>query len=460
MDKGQKVKRFKIPTIIKTFSFDKFVPWTRIDGDEHTLYAADSRNCDCIDGTIKMGATTQIYRNDAGVVKYPIEASKVDRFFYTYKREIGGDYTPILGLMSKSGRYYYLPKNSVNFIQQAAVVKGDFYDMAPYFDSDRELYMLLFGENGVTSVQANMYEGSSVGDRFECGCVLDDRAYGVVEHNAIWYSAPLDVLNFDSNLHDGGRLYAQCDKGKTVALKPLGKKLYLFYEYGIVEIETAGSGTNFKMKKISYAGGKIMSGCVGECMGKLYFFALDGVYALDHNGVEKKFKKLQLKGADTEQKGSFAIYNGGFFLRYYDEVGAWKTIFLEPAWDSGYKTMDMPAVSALDGEVFYADARTIQRVVANGSMPSGERAFFLSEALLFGTTEMKLLKSLRFTGRGGFLVRIFNGKEWNLYRQLFSDGVASIEPKLSGREFKIEIAPDKGSMISTVSGEIECVRRG
>lgn len=461
MKGNKRVKRRKIPTQTKTFSFDKFVSWPRAgDGDKNALYAVDSRNCDCMDGSMKNGVTTRVHRTASGLTaKYPVDVADMDKFFYTYTLDVGGNYNPTLCFLTKLGEYYYLYNTNTVFSKLGHIYMGDACEISPYFDTDQEMYMVLFGEDGVMMLQESLYEQSDYIDHFKGGCVLDDRAYGVVQQNMLVYSAPLDILNFDSNMHDSGKLFIQCDMGKTVSLRSLDKRLYLFYEYGIVEIEPAGSATNFKMRKMSYAGGKIMRGCVGECMGKLYFFALDGVYALDHNGVEKKFEKLQLRGKDVNDKGSFAAFNGGFFLRYYDYSGVWTTVYLDGALDSGYKTMDMPAISDLGGTAIFAGGTMLQFVVTDGSLPLGEKSFFLTETLTFGTEEAKLLKNIRLMGSGSAVVRVFDGKNWQTSPAKFSNGMAQLEINAYGQDFQVEIILNQQSLISACEMEVEFVRR-
>jgi hypothetical protein len=134
-------------------------------------------------------------------------------------------------------------------------------------------------------------------------------------------------------------------------------------------------------------------------------------------------------------------------------------VFLDVALDNGYKTMDMPAVSELDGQVLFAGEGMMQFVVTDGVFPTGERALFKSEALKFGTDATKLLKRICFTGQGSVVVRIFNGKEWQSCATSFTDGVACIEPKISGQVFQLDLSPSLSSFVSSCSMDVEFIGR-
>jgi len=295
---GKKKKAIKVNAKTKKLAFHKFVPWKRIgDSDKDTLYATDSRNCNCLDGAMRMGVGVKVHTNSNGkVVKYAISETEIDCFFFTHKHLSSGEYRSMLCCLAKSGQYYFTYFDSTDFVEYLDMQLKPVKQIDYFLTADNEPYVMFFGESGVYMSQLEVWERTDSTVPVQCGCVWNDRAYAVIDPYTLIYSAPLEPLDFSDTIHDSGRIYIPRETGNAVAIKPFNGKLYLFSDYGITEIEPAGSATDFKQKKIAYQGGRIVPGSIGECRGKLYFFALDGVYAFDGRCVEKKFRKLRLKG--------------------------------------------------------------------------------------------------------------------------------------------------------------------
>jgi hypothetical protein len=101
----------------------------------------------------------------------------------------------------------------------------------------------------------------------------------------------------------------------------------------------------------------------------------------------------------------------------------------------------------------------LQFVVTDGSLPLGEKSFFLTETLTFGTEEAKLLKNIRLIGSGSAVVRVFDGKNWQTSPAKFSNGMAQLEINAYGQDFQVEIILNQQSLISACEMEVEFVRR-
>lgn len=452
-------KAFDIDSTIKTFTFDTFVPW-RCSGerDKNTLYAFESRYCDCSDGAMRTGVMIKQYKNaNNKAVTYTIDPSTIARIFLEHDKKSDGSYTSTPAFLTKNGDYYYAGETATSFTKVTSVNKGSTCEVAAYADAEQGLYTLLFGAGGVTRVASGACASSNVSENVSCGCVLNDRAYAIGAFNALLYSALLDPLDFTESIHEGGNIKLPDYAGKAVAIKPLNGKVYVFFEYGITEIEPAGSGKDFKRTPFPYHGGKIQRGTVGECMGKLYFMATDGVYALDGIRAERKFEKLCLRGGETAEPGGFAAYKGGFLLRYYDVATEWRTIYLQPATDNGYRILDVNAISETGGEVFCAYKKTLYKFVEDGMFASGENAFFNTEPLDFGSERPKLLKTLCVRGDGIFDIWVTNGKR-RVYVGVganLQNGRAVAKPRLFGENFRFEIVLYKGATLQEISCETE-----
>ncbi len=438
------------------FSFSRFVPWRRGgNGEKNTLYAAESRNCNCLDGTLRTGVTLKICKNaNNKMLTYSIEPSAIQRIFCAREGQSDGTYASTYCFLTKDGAYYYSQRTATTYSPSAAKSPGSTFDVASFTDDKHGLYTLLFGKNGVTRTAGATYEEYDAQEIFRCGCVADDRAYAVGAYNDLVYSALLQPLDFTESIHEGGRIALPDYAGKAVAILPLGEKLYVFFEYGVTEIEPAGSGKDFKRKKFPYQGGKILRGSVGACMGKLYFMATDGVYELDGKIVRKKFKSLNLRAGDTTSACNFAAYEGGFFLRYYTSGRTWRTVFLDPAADSGYCTMNLYGISEADGKAVCAYESSIYAVTDDGIYQTGEKSFFNTETLDFGLQGRKLLKTLCLKGTGTVDLTVVCGEKRKSFG-VYVDGVKTITPQMYGETFRLEIRLYKGATLQGLSGEIE-----
>ena len=456
---GKKKKAMKLTTTTKKLAFHKFVPWRRVgSSDKNTLYAMDSRNCNCLDGAMRIGVGMKVHTNSTGqVVKYAIEDTEVDCFFFTHMHLESGGYQPMLCCLGKTGEYYFTYFDSTNFIKYLDMQLEDIKQIDSFLTADNEPYVMFFGGSGVSMAQLNVWERSEIFTAVQCGCVWNDRAYAVIDPYTLLYSAPLEPMDFSDTIHDSGRIYIPRDTGNGVAMKPFNGKLYLFSDYGITEIEPAGSAKDFKQKKIAYQGGRIVPGTIGECQGKLYFFALDGVYAFDGHCAEKKFRKLHLRGKDATQKGGFAACGSGFLLRYCDESNVFRTVYLDPQKDSGYRTTDFCALSMADGRAICGRNKMAYYIQENESLPLGESATFQSEPINFGVKEPKVLRGVRLTGEGSAALSIVTENGMVTYRLNFSEGVMNFRPNVYGYEFQFKITLYEGGSVNGLELEAECL---
>jgi hypothetical protein len=456
---GKKKKAIKLATRTKKIAFHKFVPWRRVgDSDKDTLYAVDSRNCNCLDGTMRVGVGLKVHTNSSGkVVKYAISETEIDYFFFTHKHLQDDVYQPMLCCLTKTGEYYFAYFDSTDFIEYVGMQLLSVNQIDYFLTADNEPYVMFFGEAGINMVQLDVWERAEKRTPVQCGCVWNDRAYAVIAPYTLIYSAPLEPLDFSDTIHDSGRIYFSREAGNAVAIKPLNGKLYIFSEYGITELEPSGSATDFKQRKIAYQGGRIVPGSIGECRGKLYFFALDGVYAFDGRCVEKKFRELRLKGKDATKKCGWATSGNGFLLRYCDEKNFYRTVYLDPEKDSGYRTADFCALSMADGRAVCGRNKMMYYILENEALPSGENAFFQSEPINFGSKKRKLLTGIRLTGEGAASLNISTGNTSVTLGINFSKGAVNLSPQLFGQEFQFKISLSAGGSVSGFEVEAECI---
>ena len=180
---GKKKKAMRLATKTKKLAFHKFVPWGRVgDSDKDTLYAMDSRNCDCLNGVMRIGVGMKAHTNSSGqLVKYAIADTEVDCFFFTHKHLASGEYKPMLCCLSKSGAYYFTYFDSTNFIEFVDMQLKDIKQVDSFLTEEKEPYVMFFGGSGVSMAQLDAWERAEIFTPVQCGCVWNDRAYAVID---------------------------------------------------------------------------------------------------------------------------------------------------------------------------------------------------------------------------------------------------------------------------------------
>ncbi len=440
---------------VKIFEYDGFA--VSGGGDEKTLYARMSRNCDCRDGVLTTGVgVKQFLMSDGTDPDLPISGSV--RTIYPIKQlsEDGKSWVERLGFVAYNGMFGYYATDYVAYRLRFSL--GKKVTSMRITDPDLKDTTVFVGERGFLCCDINgVLSGFTIEDTLNIGCACNNRLFVGVKPYTIAYSSPKKPLDFTESTHEAGRIYLPVDKGNMIGVLNFHETVYVFFDYGIMRLESSGSPYGFTAVSLTYAGGKIYPYSMGVCGDCVMFLATDGIYRFD--GEEsKKVNCLSVYPSDSsEQWCCHASCEGMYLLRYLDKGGEFKIAVVYEDGKSGYFSDTFEAVHEGDGRAFCQYGLKIGTIAKDGDLYSNSVYRFDTAEMDFGLRGRKTLRSLRFEGEGELSVTVKNGTGERTKRLTFTNGVAVWNVRDRGERFGFYIQLEKGARVRKLTAEIECL---
>ena len=425
------------------------------------LSADDCKNCECTDGELRLGVGLKLYYSPAKEDVIFASAIATPERFFMLKKKNGNGYDEKLGYVSPEGVLYLYEHDLGRWVHKHSFRTR----MRPIMTIDEKdnPTLLLSGEKGVFTCS---YEGTvtqtSITKASCAACFFKGRFFFAQKPFTLFYSKPYTPTDFSQDIDEAGCVRLPSDKGEIVALVPMKDKLYVFYEYGIGQLEISGTARDFVFKKIGYDGGKIHGDTVGVCAvktEKAFFLAQDGLYAFNGVTAKRVCENLPINPMRVDHVCNYATFEGKYFLTYLEGTLKQKAVVIDAETEKGYFSFKNVGLSTFLGKSYCICDERVQLLIKNGELPKNEEGYFFASGLTFGVSKEKNLKSVTLEGEGEIRLLVSDGNVTQTFDLSLQTGGVECQPTLRGKSFSIKILPSVGAVVRAVSAWAQTLER-
>lgn len=453
-------KPFRINAIKKTVKYGAFdIQPTVEDG---TLFASESRYCDCSGGVLKSGLGLEpklTEEENAFWVNPELDLPK--QFFVLPFLDENGLGAEELGYVTEAGEVYIFSENMRLFIKAAAL--GGRVTTVLAYDNNQGISILFFGEKGAFRYAKGEMVTPIVYDIFlPIACALEGRVFAAQKGGVIVYFSPYYFKSFTRDIDGAGRVRMPEEAGEIVGLVALDGYAYAFCEFGIFRLEVRGSARDFVIQRIAYQGGRIFEGsvCVSAEDGKKIFFLTEnGVCRLLGESVKTLGLPAGLTEKSTGQVCDQAMVDGKYYCSFLDMDGEKKAVIVDAKTEKAYQGFVAQAITSVRGGTLCLADEIVQYVRSVGVLPSGEAYSFIVKDVDFNEVGAKTLKTLKLVGEGGLTLEVDNGHEMKRFSARFVNGRWAMNVRLKGERFTLKFKLAFGTAIKELRAEIAMIGR-
>lgn len=411
----------------KVVRFDAF---STVENDKKgTLIALESNNCDCSDGHL---------RNGVGIGNFGMEFWEADQVILFDPCDGSEE---IVGMITNNQYYQYNEDPSMpRGFQYRQNFDGK---MKPFrvFTEDKTAKLLAVGEQGVCEHDRaqRLFVATEMTTPIRQAIFWQNRLFCAIDGCEIIYSAPGKPTDFTKSVEEGGSILFPCERGEIVGLEAMQGDLYIFYEYGIAKLKTAGSPREFVWEFIGYHGGKIISSSVCSYGEGIFFLATDGVYRFNGHSAQRVQTGLTLSPND-DGNCICAVADGRYYAKYYDKELGKKAIAIECESGKGFFFFTPQHMCFWQGQVFVYYNNQSGVLSRGGIPPTGSGAQFISEETDFSLKGFKRIKRVTLYGTAHCELVLSSEAGSESFNVLFL-GEKEFTPSLRGEKFTITIKP-------------------
>lgn len=417
------------------------------------LRAIESVNCDCSDGSIRTGVG--LTRLEMGGKEVMVNLSGDN--YTLYLVEDGGT----LDCAERTESLFCMPADEK--LYRYNVEAGAGFDLLFHFSrgsrccmvaSPRNEWVALFPiKDGFYMLQGGAWTFMEVPNATTAMCYCKGRVFLGKKQRGLLYSEVDSPWIFSSKLDESGEIFLPYDFGEIVALINFRDCVYAFYDYGVVQVDAAGSPLEFSVKSLDYSGGKIYGSTVGICNNYIMFLTDNGVVRFNGTKFEKVAKNLDIRPKRDTQVCNYAACENNYLVRYSDSRGGMRTALVAPD-GGGYYVTDRLGLSQSGGRAFCIKSGVVYEIVSSGNLVGSERYSFESRKTNFGIAKKKIVKSIRLEGEGTYTFALYCDGTWRSNTVPFDGGVAVIPIDRRGTEFAFEFQLDKNAVIRRATVEM------
>ncbi len=438
----------------RTWSFDKFRLYP--SGEQYSICAQNSMNCDCRDGVLTTGVGVKYYFSTYGRLVSPGRDSPIQVFITRYWDTKTNQYMEQVGYIDSETGTFRIYKETettggIQGIQPLAmgtrattIVTNEMRWGVAFVGKDGALYYDNWG----------LFKSLSSSPNVVAAISFQHRLFLAEKPQRLHYSSVDNSTAFFESLDTSGALQFPWNIGEIVGLQELNNRLYIFFERGIGELECDGLPREFKTKRLTYGGGKICERLIGRCGKYIYFMAEDGLYRFDGRTAEPVLREMRVRPSrSVSVNNATAICEGKLLLQFHNEENNLRTLVVYEDGESGYYTAPKAGLTESNSRAFCCHEHYVKIVCDDGDLEAGYTYNFETGEMNFGTDKTKILKKVRFKGKGGFHLTL-RCKSEKIERDLtFENGVAEVETCWRGALFSMEFVLRKGARIEGLDVE-------
>ena len=239
---------------------------------------------------------------------------KVKGIFH-YRRRHQGNYDDRLVIQTSEGALYYTAvfENDTWHEVEGYTLSGDGGAVSCNYGRKDVLLM-----SAPSSPCAVLDDGTvktvTSAPRFSSVTVHNERIYGTLngESNQLWFSDDFDPENWSVSGDEAGYISFSDECGDALAAVSFLGYLYVFREHGIYRLTAYGDQSEFSLKKLFTATGRIYKNTIALCGDRIMFLTDEGVFAFDGYTASPAVRDLPDIAFPTQC--SAAYHDGAYWL--------------------------------------------------------------------------------------------------------------------------------------------------
>lgn len=227
---------------------------------------------------------------------YPaLPAGVTVKGIFHYRRRFQGNYDDRLVIQSTSGALYYTAvfASDTWHAVEGYTLAGD--AAAVNYNYDGKDVLLMCSEESAFAVldDATVKEVLTA-PRFSSVTVHNERVYGTVRGDSqqLWFSDDFDPENWTVSAEEGGYISFQDECGDALAAVSFLGYLYIFREHGVYRLTAYGDQSEFSLKKLFTATGRIYKDTIVLCGDRIIFLTDEGIFSFDGYTATPAMKEL------------------------------------------------------------------------------------------------------------------------------------------------------------------------
>ncbi len=459
----KKIKRAFVPVQVKRTVFQKFQITQGLGRAVDGVLFGSGVNIDACDGVLKPGIGAERFKDDIGEVKTG-ETEKTPQALFLFKAmNQGYFYKEVPGLINPNGgvKRFSTQDRVFNIVGGAY---GQVMRPLEVLNEDGSAQLLFYNSQGIWKYE----DGKEITSQSNClkaelvsVCFHQGRIFALGIKNKLYYSAPYNFSEYSEDLNYSGYINLPFAYGETAGIVVYKGDIYIFFEYGIIRLETAGSSRNFNMVSLPYHFGRILFGTMTVCVGKknrIFFLTEEGLHAFDGEKVEPICQNLKLK-IDNQWICRSATAFGKYFLEYRGLDGNIHFVCVDENTGKGYYTYSMGGFTGWQGRIFFLKDHYFMEIKEGKGLPDGEEAVFKIQKLNLPGEGEKVIRKICLFGTGRVEIKIGNGKKEKSFNVEMVNGEAELPAKLKGKDFILQIKLFEDSKIYRLEFETEELKR-
>ena len=444
----------------KRKTFTRFALGGSLDkSSADTLTGERYESCYCQDGVLRAGMGLIPYTDANGnMVVLESRMGRVSNIF-TLCVTAGGIVTEYLAVFKNEGEmYYYNP--ALNSNQGGWTFCYDFKTetkVIPTLDETGKPRTYFCNNNGIF-YYISSYCVTHVVKAKPIGCFFEGRLFVAVSDTKIVFSLPYVLTAYTDSLTDSGHVLLPNDSGAICAIVPFQNKLYIFCEYGILEMTAVGNAQDFTLKRLEYNWGKIFGDSVAVCTSNtegIYFLTENGICVFDGKSVKRTCKNVKIEAMVDGQHCTHAEYNGRYHVCFFNQYGVEKSVILNTETGEGYYSFPLRGIGATKKQGYCMLDGFIYRFDESGSMPGNRKRSFTVTGIDLDGDKEKSIQKMTVRGMGEVMISLYDGIERRTFTGTLDGGVYTFDVYMRTKNLNMLIELVAGTYIESVAFDYE-----
>lgn len=401
-------------------------------------------NCDCRGGRLTTAVGIEFVQDALGKDVVLPNVKKIQRFFQGFVKTGDETLEKVYFLVVEAGTYMFQTGKGWVLLGEIAP-----FDCITTREESGEVWNVLLTETNVYVVKTFGVLQKCLSMVCLAGCLSGERMFYGTQGGTVVYSKPGEPTLVSDSMIDGGKLCLPADAGEIMAMKALGKRVYVFCEHAIYKLETKANAGEFVVRRVPYEGGRIVKNGVGVLGETMVVLAENGAYLLKNDALEKGYERLRF-GRIEPYSVQYGCFEGKVTFTYYERQELNRVRRAVTLYSDGKYGFFGDALEGLSGGeqgVFFL--RGVSRIGTLGGVHNMYNLppTFRARTMDLGVNGRKNLKKIRLYGEGQVRVRVESEQGAREYFLLFKNGVAETRLVESGFAFAFSFMPNIGSIV-------------
>ena len=247
---------------------------------------------------------------------YPALPSGVKvKCIFHYRRRHQGNYDDRLVIQTSEGALYYTAvfENDTWHEVDGYTLSGDAAAVS-YNYGGKDVLLMCSPSSTFAVLDDGTVKTVTSAPRFSSVTVHNERIYGTLngESNQLWFSDDFDPENWSVSGDEAGYISFSDECGDALAAVSFLGYLYIFREHGIYRLTAYGDQSEFSLKKLFTATGRIYKNTIALCGDRIMFLTDEGVFTFDGYTASPAVRDLPDIAFPTQC--SAAYHDGAYWL--------------------------------------------------------------------------------------------------------------------------------------------------